>query len=102
MFNVPITCSHRPTTQRRGGYQCVITKTDMSDTTDDMEYGSALLEAQIEAREKMWRNGLHVDRKGKTWKLQDMTEFHLRMTIKYFDWLDVSPLKKELKKRKCK
>jgi len=52
-----------------------------------------------EMTENEWEDGIHTDKNGIEYKLTDMTENHLRNTIKYFSGLDTSPLEKELLSR---
>lgn len=51
-------------------------------------------------QEDEWRHGYHTTREGKTLRLYEMTEDHLRNTITYFKELDTSPLLNELNRRK--
>lgn len=74
----------------------------MSDTTDDLECGIDLWygdEADIE-REKEWLKGFHTTKTGDTLKIKEMKTSHIQNTINYFYWLNVTPLKKELTRRK--
>jgi hypothetical protein len=50
-------------------------------------------------RQKQWQKGAHEDGNGKLWSLDEMTETHLRNTIKAFTELDTGPLRKELRRR---
>lgn len=51
-------------------------------------------------REQDWKNGIHEDRNGHTHEITEMSDSHLINTIKFFDTLDTTPLKQELKRRK--
>lgn len=63
--------------------------------SDDLDYGWI----DIIPHEEMWRNGYHETREGEELLLSEMTESHLRNTIKYFCHLDVEPLEEELRRR---
>ena len=72
----------------------------MSDTTDDLEYGIDLWDDSVSAsREEQWKQGKHQTKEGRTILIKDMEISHLERTIKYFDHLETTPLKKELKRR---
>jgi hypothetical protein len=51
-------------------------------------------------REKEWEKGFHTTRNGDEIKLVEMSNEHLKRTIKYFSNYNTEPLKKELKNRK--
>ena len=57
------------------------------------------IEKAIEEREAMWKRGIHETRDGEVLKIKDMTDDHLKNTIRFFSNLDTSPLEKELAKR---
>lgn len=73
----------------------------MSETTDDLEYGIDLWDIPPDSisREKQWKKGKHTTKDGQVLKIKEMETSHLRRTILYFNHLDTTPLKKELKKR---
>lgn len=50
--------------------------------------------------EELWAEGYHIDNTGKKWKLKNMTEQHLRNTIKYFPDANTGPLERELERRR--
>ena len=50
-------------------------------------------------RESQWKLGEHEDKTGKKHLIKDMTDQHLRNTIRHFHGLDTTPLKKELENR---
>jgi hypothetical protein len=50
--------------------------------------------------EQGWQEGFHTTREGVEMRLEEMTEEHLKNTIRYFEGkLDVSPLEAELESR---
>lgn len=50
--------------------------------------------------EYVWQQGAHITKEGVEMCIVDMTDKHLKNTIKYFESkYDVSPLKKELRRR---
>lgn len=53
----------------------------------------------MEEREDDWRSGIHIDIDGNEHKLSEMTISHLKNTIKFFNYLDTTPLEEELKRR---
>ena len=53
--------------------------------------------------EKNWNDGIHITKDGEEIKISEMTESHLKNTIKYFSRVaDVSILEKELANRKLR
>ena len=74
----------------------------MSDSSDDMECLSGVYETYLEKlhkKEDEWEKGYHINKKGKKYKLQDMTISHLQNAIRFFEELNTTPLEEELKKR---
>lgn len=72
----------------------------MSDTTDDMEIYSSLLEDYLEISPlDYWKLGSHKTKNGEIIKIKDMKTSHLENTIKYFKNLDTSILRLELLSR---
>ncbi len=66
-----------------------------------MEGLNGMYEASLERRERFWENGIHTDQNDNEYKLSEMTDEHLKNTIRYFKKThDVSSLLEELKKRK--
>ncbi len=50
--------------------------------------------------ESSWQDGYHTTRDGDELRLEDMTDDHLRNTIRFFkDKLDTTPLEEELASR---
>ena len=55
----------------------------------------------INELEEIWEDWIHYDRQWKEYLLKDMTDSHLRNTIKYFwEIYNVKPLINELQRRK--
>lgn len=50
-------------------------------------------------REREWHKGFHTNAEDKRLQLREMPLQHLRNTIRLFSYLDVSPLRKELRRR---
>jgi hypothetical protein len=50
-------------------------------------------------RQYEWENGFHTDKDGNEIPLTEMSERHLKNTIKYFAGLDTSALEAELVRR---
>lgn len=72
----------------------------MTDSIMDVMWGWE--EDSFSELERKWASGWHEDQNGKKWRLKDMTDFHLKNTINYFNDhdCDISPLLKQAKKRK--
>lgn len=50
--------------------------------------------------EQGWQEGFHTTREGEEMRLEEMTDIHLKNTIRYFEGkLDVTPLRDELHSR---
>lgn len=76
-----------------------------------MGYGADMLEEALIADaidrnergvtviEDGWAEGYHTTRDGDELRLEDMTDDHLRNTIKFFEKLDTTPLEEELASR---
>jgi hypothetical protein len=76
----------------------------MSDTTDEMEGLAWQVDEYLcdkGEREASWEAGYHKTSDDREIKLSEMTDAHIRNTIRYFSDHDTTPLEKELNSRKC-
>jgi hypothetical protein len=63
------------------------------------EYAYDDYEKRNRKREREWKKGVHVDRRGSKHLLSEMSRNYLLRVISYFHRLDTTPLKEELRKR---
>jgi hypothetical protein len=72
----------------------------MSDYSDESDLKFELLMFDIDNRESNWKGGFHKTKDDRIIKLTEMTDQHIKYTIRYFSQdHDTSPLEQELNSR---